>query len=346
MEIGQKPSFTGNSEKVKKVFKLIQHLSPTKATVFIQGESGTGKELIAETIHNTSPASNGPIVKVNCSALAPGVIESELFGHEKGAFTGATSQKKGRFELADGGTLFLDEIGDLPAHVQIKILRFLQESQFERVGGTKTLSVNVRIISATHKNLEKLVQKEKFRADLLYRLKVVTLSLPPLRERGGDLDEIVSHYLKKFSVLHNKDISAVSADAMEMLRKYHWPGNVRELINCIESALITTKKNFIDLESLPPTISNLKNSPSAGWQNTHQKMPFKVNRLSRNVPTNAFSPKSTMMTLFEIEKRAILNAFLKTGKNKVLAAKQLGIATSTLYRKLESYGIQCNAGQR
>lgn len=302
----------GNSEKMEVIMELIKRVSSTNATVLVQGGSGTGKELVANVIHYTSPVADGPFIKVNCSALAEGLLESELFGHERGAFTGALFMKKGRFELADGGTLFLDEIGDIPPSIQIKLLRFLQESSFERVGGTKTLRVNVRIISATNKNLEELVNEEKFRDDLFYRLKVVTIDVPSLSQRKEDIPLITEFYLKKFTNIHNKHIKDISADAMKIIESYDWPGNIRELMNCIESAVVMTLGDQITVENLPPFITMKKRQPTRNSVNDN---------------------------LFEIEKQAILNALDKTGGNKAETARILEIGLRTLYRKLNQYDM-------
>ena len=305
-------SLVGKSEGIRNILGLVDRVSSTKATVLIQGESGTGKELVANVIHYNSLVADGPFIKVNCSALAEGVLESELFGHEKGAFTGALYMKKGRFELADGGTLFLDEIGDLPPSIQIKLLRFLQESEFERVGGTRTLKVDVRIISATNKNLEQLVKEEKFRDDLFYRLKVVTIDVPPLRERVEDIQPLLDYHLRRFTEIHNKQIKGISREAMKLIKSYSWPGNIRELMNCIESAVVMSIRDVIDVDSLPPFMIMGQKDQSSG-------------KVVRN--------------LFDIEKKAILEALDKSRGNKAEAARTLGIGLRTLYRKLTQYGV-------
>jgi len=305
-------TLVGKSKKVKEILDIVQRVASTKATVLIEGESGTGKELVANVIHYNSAVADGPFIKVNCSALAEGVLESELFGHEKGSFTGALYMKKGRFELADGGTLFLDEIGDLPPSIQIKLLRFLQESEFERVGGTQTLKVDVRIISATNKDLEELVRQEKFREDLFYRLKVVSIDVPPLRERKEDIGLIVNFHLNRFTEIHNKRIKGITPNAMKMIKSYSWPGNIRELMNCIESAVVMTLGEEINVNSLPPFLTMRASKQSAG-----------------RGPEN----------LFDIEKKAIMDALNKAGGNKTETAKVLGIGLRTLYRKLKLYGV-------
>lgn len=306
-------TLVGNSARIKEIMELVKRVSSTKATILIQGESGTGKELVANIVHYNSQAVDGPFIKVNCSALAEGVLESELFGHERGAFTGALYTKKGRFELADGGTLFLDEIGDIPPSIQIRLLRFLQEAEFERVGGTRTIKVDVRIISATNKRLEDLVKEEKFRDDLFYRLKVITIDVPPLRERKEDIHLLVDYHLKRFAEIHNKKIKGISPDAMNIINVYEWPGNIRELMNCIESAVIMTREDHINVESLPPFLFLKQESQL-------------TDKSSKN--------------LFEIEKQAIFNALDSAGGNKVHTAKILGIGLRTLYRKLEQYGLK------
>jgi len=306
-------SLVGKSERIKDIIGLVDRVSSTKATVLIQGESGTGKELVANVLHYNSLVAHGPFIKVNCSALAEGVLESELFGHEKGAFTGAMFMKKGRFELADGGTLFLDEIGDLPPSIQIKLLRFLQESEFERVGGTRTIKVDVRIISATNKNLEQLVKEGKFRDDLFYRLKVVTIEVPPLRERREDIPLLIDFHMKRFTEIHNKQVESVSREAMKLIRAYDWHGNIRELMNCIESAVVMSIGNVIDVDSLPPFMT-------MGQKN------------------QAHGPVSG--NLFDIEKKAILEALDKNRGNKAETARSLGIGLRTLYRKLNQYGVE------
>ena len=303
----------GSSEKTREIMELVKRVSPTKATVLIQGESGTGKELVANIIHYNSPVADGVFIKVNCSVFAEGVLESELFGHEKGAFTGALYTKKGRFELAEGGTILLDEVGDMPLSIQIKILRVLQEHEFERVGGTKTIKTNARIISTTNKKLEDLVKAEKFREDLLYRLRVVTIDVPTLMERKEDIPLLAEYFLKKFTEVHNKKIKGISPEVMEIINSYNWPGNIRELINCVESSVVMAQGDFITVESLPPYFFYQQRE-----KNTHK---------SRE-------------NLYEIERQAILNVLSRVGGRKADAARLLGIGLRTLYRKLEQYGVK------
>jgi len=281
--------------------------------VLIEGESGTGKELITNIIHFNSLVAHGPLIKVNCSAFSEGVLESELFGHEKGAFTGAVALKKGRFELADGGTLFLDEVGEMPPSIQVKLLRFLQEKTFERVGGTRTIKVDVRIISATNKDLDQLVQDGTFRDDLFYRLRVVKITLPPLRDRKEDLDDLVPGFIKKFSHLHGKSVIRISDDAIDLIRAYNWPGNIRELMNCIESAVVMARGDVITIEEIPEYLT------------------FKT-------PGREGHSKEGLLQ--ELERKAIIDTLNSTRGEKVKAAKLLGIGLRTLYRKLEKYELE------
>lgn len=241
----------GNSASIKKLQEMIRQIAPTDATVLLQGESGVGKEIFASAIHQNSMRSLGPFVKVHCGALPENLLESELFGHEKGAFTGATARRKGRFELANDGTIFLDEIGDISPAVQIKLLRVLQEREFERVGGEETIKTNIRIISATNKNLKQAVQDRLFREDLYYRLNVVELTIPPLRERKEDIPLLADFFLKNFSKKYSKQIDSVDTKAMKKLLTYSWPGNIRELQNSIETAVVLSKDKEITIHVLP-----------------------------------------------------------------------------------------------
>ncbi len=244
----------GNSNKMREVYQMISQVSKSNATVLIRGESGTGKELVANSIHYNSLRSKGPFVKVNCAALPVNLIESELFGHEKGSFTGAIKQKLGKFELANNGTIFLDEIGSVDLNVQIKLLRILQEKEFERVGGYKTIKTDVRIVAATSKNLEQAVEDEIFRGDLYYRLNVFPIYMPPLRERKTDILLLADHFLEKYAKENHKNIRRFSTPAIDMLMDYHWPGNVRELENCIERAVLLCEEGVIHSYHLPPTL--------------------------------------------------------------------------------------------
>lgn len=299
----------GSSNDMRNIMDIIQRVSSTSASVLILGESGTGKELIANSIHYNSSRSNGPFIKVNCAAFAEGVFESEIFGHEKGSFTGAISLKKGRFELADGGTIFLDEVGDLPLGVQVKLLRFLQEHTFERVGGNKTQQIDVRIISATNKNIESMLKEGSFREDLYYRLKIITIEVPPLRKRHGDIEELARFFLKKYSEIHNRHITGISDETMAILKSYDWPGNVRELMSLMESCVVLTKSNYITNNDIPDYL----------FQIHYGNQSNAIGVLEKN------------------ERQIILNTLKATGGNKVETAKILGIGLRTLYRKLERY---------
>jgi Nif-specific regulatory protein len=239
---------------MRRIYQQIAQVADSNATVLIRGESGTGKELIAQAIHYSSPRRNGPFVCVNCAALPENLIESELFGHEKGAFTGAVQQRRGRFETAGGGTLFLDEIGDISLGVQVRLLRVLQERTFERVGSDKTVSVNVRIIAATSRDLEEAIRQKRFREDLYYRLNVFPIHLPPLRERRSDIMLLADHFVQKYNEAYGKNIKRISTAAINMMVAYHWPGNVRELENCIERAVLSTSDQVIHGFSLPPSL--------------------------------------------------------------------------------------------
>jgi Nif-specific regulatory protein len=245
---------------MKEVYKQVQQVSKTQATVLIRGESGVGKELITDAIHYGSERAKNPLIKVNCAAIPESLIESELFGHEKGAFTGADKQKKGRFELAEGGSIFLDEIGELPLQIQVKLLRVLQEKEFERLGGTKTLKTDVRVIAATNRNLEEAIKDGSFREDLYYRLNVFPLFVPALRERLNDIPLLVDHFITKANKKNGTDIIRISSSAIEMLMIYRWPGNIRELENCIERAAILSTDKVIRPQNLPPTLQTAQSS--------------------------------------------------------------------------------------
>ncbi|MBN1501296.1 MAG: sigma 54-interacting transcriptional regulator [Spirochaetes bacterium] len=253
----------GESGIMKELYENILMVAETSSTVLITGESGTGKELIADAIHNSSKRKNGPFIKVNIASLPDNLIESELFGYEKGAFTGAYTAKPGRFEMAEGGTIFLDEIGDLSYPMQVKLLRVLQEKNFERVGGTKTISIDIRIIAATHQNLEEKIKKEQFRADLYYRLNVFPIHSPSLRDRRTDILLLTDYFIEKYSMELNKDVKRISTEAINMLTAYHWPGNVRELENCIQRAVIVSREEVIRSYHLPPTLQMASKSESS-----------------------------------------------------------------------------------
>ncbi len=303
----------GKSAEMQKVFEMIKKVASSKASVLITGESGVGKEVVADAIHKLSPRKDHQCIKVHCAALSETLLESELFGHEKGAFTGADNLVKGRFELAHESSIFLDEIGEINPSVQIKILRVLQEKAFERVGGQETINVDVRIIAATNRVLEEEVKKGTFREDLYYRLNVIHIHVPPLRERKDDIPLLVASFLEEFALENGKNIKGIDSQAKSAIYNYNWPGNIRELRNCIESAVVMCSGEEIKLEDLPPTVSK-----SAGDQ-------------SINIPANA--------TLDEAEKIIILQTLAANKNNKSKTADLLGIGRKTLHRKLEEYGI-------
>jgi two-component system response regulator HydG len=305
----------GRGPALLKVIHLVNQVAPMKSTVLLSGESGVGKELIAEAIHYQSPRRSKPLVKVNCGALPEGLIESELFGHEKGAFTGAIQQRKGRFELADGGTLFLDEISEMPLSTQVKLLRVLQEGEFERVGGAQTLKVDVRLITATNVDLEAAVAEGRFRKDLFYRLNVIHLTIPPLRERVEDISLLALHFLDKFCLENDRPAMGFSPEAMRALKSYSWPGNVRELQNAVERAVALVNGNTVQLEGLPDEIR-------------------------RHHPEDDKIVLPVGVTMEEIERLAILQTLKKTHGDKELAARLLGIGLATLYRRLKEMEVK------
>lgn len=309
-------NLVGSSQTMQELGETLQLVAPTDATVLITGESGTGKELIAGAVHHNSLRSDKPFIKVNCAALHENLLESELFGHEKGAYTGATEKRKGRFEMADQGTLFLDEIGDMSATTQAKILRVLQDGQFERLGGTSTLKSDVRVIAATHKDLEKLIDEGAFRQDLYFRLSVVPLNLPPLRERPMDIPALADHFLIRYSNKNRKDIRTFHPQAMESLLAYQWPGNIRELENAIERAVILCLDEQILPRHLPPQVRQTSVE--------QDKRPF------------AIRPG---LSLKDMEKELIVSTLRQTENNRTRAAKILGITRQTLQNKIKEYGL-------
>jgi Nif-specific regulatory protein len=304
----------GNSGAMQAVYDLIAQVSGSDATVLIRGESGTGKELVAHAIHYSSRRAAKPFIKVNCAALPETVIESELFGHEKGAFTGAVSARKGRFELADGGTLFLDEVGDLSTGLQIKLLRVLQEREFERVGGASTLKVDVRLIAATNVELEKLIASGRFRQDLYYRLNVFPIHIPPLRERKTDILQLADFFVEKYGRANQKQVRRISTPAIDMLMSYHWPGNVRELENCVERAVLLSEDDVIHGHHLPPSLQTAEASGTV----------FR-GRLAGN--------------LAGVERELILEALKSCRGNMATAAKALGISERIMGLRVRKYGI-------
>jgi two-component system, NtrC family, response regulator len=310
----------GRSRPMHQVLDMVDRVAPTRSTVLITGESGSGKELVAKAIHFASGRKDGPFISVNCMALNPGTLESELFGHEKGSFTGAVAKKKGRFELADGGTLFLDEIGELSHDVQVKLLRVLQERTFERVGGTQPVQVDLRLIAATNKDLKSAVEAGSFREDLFYRLNVVQVDMPPLRERREDIPLLAMHFLQKFTSENKKTVTGFTTEAMDYLTAYEWPGNVRQLENVVERCVVLSAGETVTVEDLPPDIRD----EEAQFKSAVDLLPGRINLAE---------------TLEKIEAALIRRALARSGFVQVKAADLLGISKSLLQYKLKKYKI-------
>ncbi|MBR1609039.1 MAG: sigma-54-dependent Fis family transcriptional regulator [Kiritimatiellae bacterium] len=306
----------GSSPAMERLFDEIRQVAPTRATVLVEGASGTGKELVARALHDLSPRASGPFVAVHCAALPPTLLESELFGHEKGAFTGADSRRKGRFELAQGGTLFLDEIGEIDQSVQVKLLRVLETRKFERVGGDETLSADIRVVAATNRDLKARVAEGKFREDLYYRLAVVTLRMPPLSEREDDIPLLCDHFLRKFAEENGRELKGFDPAAMALMRAYPWPGNVRELRNAVERMVVLSHGDWLTVGDVP---ENVRDGAGAA---------------ARSDP--APDPSES---LADAEKRKILAALEAAGGNRSKAADALGISRRTIHRKLASWGM-------
>nr|MBD3623596.1 sigma 54-interacting transcriptional regulator [Sunxiuqinia sp.] len=304
----------GNSAKMRDVYSLVNMVAETNSTVLIRGESGIGKELVADAIHFRSKRERGSFIKVNCSALPDTLIESELFGHEKGAFTGANGQRKGRFELADGGTIFLDEIGDVPLSTQVKILRIIQQREFERLGGTETIKVDVRIITATNRKLEEMIDRGEFREDLFYRINVFPIFIPSLRERRNDIPMLVDHFIEKFNKRNNAKIKRITTSALNMLMIYSWPGNIRELENCIERACILTQDNVIHSYNLPPSLQTADS-------------------------TNTGARGGLTYTVEQVEQQLIREALTTTNGNIAKAAEHLKVTERMLGTRIKKYEI-------
>jgi DNA-binding NtrC family response regulator len=308
----------GNSRGMVAVYNMIRQIAPTRATVLIMGETGTGKGVAAQTIHQNSLRRDAPFVALNCASLAEGVIESELFGHERGAFTGAVQTHKGRFEIADGGSLFLDEVSEMSLATQAKLLHVIEDREFERVGGTRPIKVDVRLIAATNRDLEQQVKEGKFREDLFFRLKVVTVKLPPLRDRKQDIPRLVEAFLREFNVEHEKSITGISRGAMDLLMQYRWPGNVRELKNTIEGMVVLSASGrMLDVSDLPEHI---------------------LCQVDSELPAGQIHLR-VGMTMEEIEKIAIEHTLRSVGYDKQKAAETLGIGLRTLYRKQKRYRL-------
>lgn len=311
-------NIVGKSPAMQGIIEIVRQVAPARVTVLLTGESGTGKEVFAKAIHQLSPRAKQPFVAVHCAALSPALLESELFGHEKGAFTGAHERRIGRFEQAQGGTLFLDEIGEIDAAIQVKLLRFLGERTFERVGSNKTLAADVRLVAATNKNLEELVKAGTFREDLFFRLRVVEIHLPPLRERKGDIPLLAQRFLREFSEENKKSVNEFTADALEMLMNYSWPGNVRELRTAIEHAVVLCRGEKISTRDLPPSV-RAGIVPAADAEKA----------LAGND-----------LTVKEAEKQLIMRALQETNGNRTLAAEKIGMSRRTFHRKLHVYNLE------
>jgi len=304
----------GGSESMRQVKELAVKVAPSKASVLILGESGTGKEVLARAIHRSSERRGKPFMVINCAAMPETLVESELFGHQKGAFTGATADKQGRFELADGGTLFLDEIGDIPLPVQVKLLNVLQSGQFQRVGGTKTIAVDVRLITATHRDLEKRIQDGTFREDLFYRLNVVSVTMPPLRERPGDIPLLVEHFIRKHADLSATPIESVAPEVLEKLAAWNFPGNVRELENLIERAVVLAEGSQLNLDDFPPQIGQGAPPPPAGGEGLEEQVA-------------------------RLEISLIREALARNQGNKSAAARDLGLSERAIRYKMKKYSL-------
>ncbi len=305
----------GQDPRMQRVLALVRQIAGTAASVLILGSSGTGKELVARAIHTLSPRSKRPFVAINCGGMSEGTIESELFGHIKGAFTGAVADREGKFEYADGGTLLLDEVGDMPMSTQVKLLRVLEERAISRLGDNRLRPVDVRVLAATNADLQQKVADGQFRQDLYFRLKVVTIELPPLSERRSDIRLLVEHFLGHFSELHGKDVESIDRDALVALMQYDWPGNVRELRNAVESMVVRAKGNILTRADLPPEVSAPMPSDSDAWQ-------FLAGR-----------------TWQEVERNHIRVALELTNGNRQKAARSMGVSERTLYRKIKEYGL-------
>lgn len=310
----------GQSAALKKIFKVIERVAPGDTSVAISGESGTGKELVASAVHALSTRHKGPFIKINCGAIPENLIESELFGHEQGAFTGATERKLGRFELANSGTLFLDEVGELPLAMQVKLLRALQDRVIDRIGGSRPIPVDIRVVSATNKQLSDEVAEGRFREDLYYRLQVLPIELPPLRERTEDIAPLARHFVRTLRKRANPEVEGLSPSAIQTLEAYHYPGNIRELANIIEQSLVFAEGRMIDVEDLPPQVRGLLSEPT---------------------PSGPRRGKASLPEFLEtVERREILEAYEGCGRIKTETARRLGLKSSALYYKLEKYGIE------
>ncbi len=330
---GEKPPLVGQSPAMRQVYELIAKVADSPSTVLVTGESGTGKELVAQALHRGSSRRDKPLIKVNCAAIPKDLVESELFGYEKGAFTGAVGSKPGRFELADGGTLFLDEIGEIPLEMQVKLLRALQESEFERVGGIKTIRVDVRLITATNRDLKSLIVEGRFREDLYYRLAVVPIALPPLRERKEDIPLLVQHFVEKYDRRLGKKVERVDDDAMQVLLRYPWPGNIRELENLVERSVLFADGPIIGAAQLPDSLR--EKVPG---------MPVPIAAIGPlgaiTAPSGASMKEIVRQAQAELERELITRALEETGGNVTRAAKRLQISRKSLQVKMKELGLR------
>ncbi len=324
----------GNSAAIKGVMDIVQQVAPTRAAVLIEGESGTGKELVAKAIHQLSPRADQPMVTVHCAALSPTLLESELFGHEKGAFTGAHERRIGRFEQARGGTLFLDEIGEIDPGIQVKLLRFLSERTFERVGSNKTITSDVRIVAATNRDLEKLVKEGTFREDLYFRLRVVPIKMPPLRERREDIPLLAKHFLREVAKENSKSVGEFTPEAMDCLVQYNWPGNIRELRTAVEHAVVLCRGESITVKDLPVYA---RNNQAAGSRFESEPQPEQE---SDEEGGDGETPASERSSVRQAEKQLIMRALQECNGNKTLAAQRIGMSRRTLHRKIRRYQLQ------
>ena len=317
------PEILGRSPAVEELRAIIATVAPTEATVLINGESGTGKELVARALHMASERASRPLVTVNCAALAENLLESELFGHERGAFTGADKRREGRFVQADGGTLFLDEIGEMPLALQAKLLRALQQGEVQRVGSDKPLTVDVRVIAATNRNLQEEVAAKRFREDLYFRLNVINIEVPPLRRRPEDIPLLAAHFLQRYAERNRKSIKGFSPQALDILLRHDWPGNVRELENAVERAAILCNGDLITPRELPQAVARAADAPLPAEQ-----------------PAEQGDGSLAGLKLDDVERRAIEETLRQTGDNKSEAARRLGITRATLHNKLRKYGME------
>ena len=325
---GREDAFVGHNPRMRIIMELVQQVAPTSATVLIQGESGTGKEVIADTIHQLSPRRERPFIKINCAALPETLLESELFGHERGAFTDAREARPGKFEQAAGGTLLLDEVGDMSPAMQVKLLRVLQEREFQRVGGNRTIQADVRVLAATNTDLEESVRAGRFRQDLFFRLNVINIHLPPLRERREDISLMAYHFLRRFSRKNNRLLEGFDPEVLDVFQRYNWPGNIRELQNVVERGVILSRGPLITLAELPERLVGRPGSPggdAAGGEAGPGRVPDRS-----EVPIPFGTP------LADVEHRYVTETVRRLGGNKNLAADLLGVNLRTIYRRLES----------